>query len=106
MHILQNTQSRVVAGLSFGADGQTVVAGGSGGYDIWGPPADTAARLVAEPRRPGHEGGTGRAVCSIRPHPLGPPPPSFRKSSRPPRRLFRPARDRTLVVAPRTVPRP
>lgn len=33
--VLQNTMARAVAGLSFAADGQTLIAGGSGGYDLW-----------------------------------------------------------------------
>ncbi len=35
MRVLQNTQARQVGGLSFGPGGRTLVAGGSGGYDIW-----------------------------------------------------------------------
>lgn len=35
MRILQNTQSRPVGGVSFGFGGRILVAGGSGGYNIW-----------------------------------------------------------------------
>ena len=35
MRVLQNTLTRQVGGLSFGPGGRTLVAGGSGGYDIW-----------------------------------------------------------------------
>jgi WD40 repeat protein len=35
VRVLQNTQARQIGGLSFGPGGRTLVAGGSGGYDIW-----------------------------------------------------------------------
>lgn len=35
MRILQNTAQRQVHGVTFGSDGNTLVAGGSGGFDIW-----------------------------------------------------------------------
>ncbi len=35
MRLLQNTKARLVSGVSFGLGGRTLVAGGSGGYDIW-----------------------------------------------------------------------
>src|SRR4051812_33683035 len=35
VRVLQNTQARPVAGVSFGPGGRTLVAGGSGGYDVW-----------------------------------------------------------------------
>lgn len=35
MRLLQNTMERPVSGLSFGPAGLTLVAGGSGGYDVW-----------------------------------------------------------------------
>lgn len=35
MRILQNTATRPVAGVSFCHEGRTLVAGGSGGFDIW-----------------------------------------------------------------------
>lgn len=35
MRLLQNTIARPVAGVSFGPGGRTLVAGGSGGYDLW-----------------------------------------------------------------------
>jgi hypothetical protein len=34
VRILQNTSARPVAGVSFGPGGWTLVAGGSGGYDV------------------------------------------------------------------------
>jgi WD40 repeat protein len=35
VRILQNTSARPVTGVSFGPAGRTLVAGGSGGYDVW-----------------------------------------------------------------------
>jgi WD40 repeat protein len=35
MLILQNTVTRAVAGVCFGPDGRTLIAGGSGGFDVW-----------------------------------------------------------------------
>ena len=35
MRVLQNTRTRFVGGTSFGPGGRTIVAGGSGGYDVW-----------------------------------------------------------------------
>lgn len=35
MRLLQNTKARSVGGVSFGPGGRTLVAGGSGGYDVW-----------------------------------------------------------------------
>jgi len=35
MRLLQNTQTRPVLGVGFGPDGRTLVAGGSGGFDVW-----------------------------------------------------------------------
>lgn len=35
MRILQNTAPRVVAGVTFGPGGQTLIAGGSGGFNVW-----------------------------------------------------------------------
>ena len=35
MRVLQNTLARSVGGTSFGPGGRTLVAGGSGGYDVW-----------------------------------------------------------------------
>ncbi|HKB38669.1 MAG TPA: WD40 repeat domain-containing protein, partial [Gemmataceae bacterium] len=39
MRILQNTRERLVLGVGFGPDGRTLVAGGSGGFDVWDLPA-------------------------------------------------------------------
>jgi WD40 repeat protein len=39
MRILQNTALRQVYGLTFSADGTTLIAGGSGGFDVWNLPA-------------------------------------------------------------------
>jgi len=35
MRIFQNTVPRLVTGVSFGPGGRTLVAGGSGGFDVW-----------------------------------------------------------------------
>ena len=35
MRVLQNKAARPVTGVSFGPDGRTLVAGGSGGYNVW-----------------------------------------------------------------------
>jgi len=39
VRILQNTRERLVLGVGFGPDGRTLVAGGSGGFDVWDLPA-------------------------------------------------------------------
>src|SRR5215469_6981830 len=35
MRLLRNTKTRPISGVSFGPDGLTLVAGGSGGFDLW-----------------------------------------------------------------------
>jgi WD40 repeat protein len=35
MRVLQNTTQKQVRGVTFGSDGNTLIAGGSGGFDIW-----------------------------------------------------------------------
>jgi WD40 repeat protein len=35
MRSLQNTQTRPIPGMGFGPDGRKLVAGGSGGFDVW-----------------------------------------------------------------------
>jgi WD40 repeat protein len=35
VRLLRNTQAKSVSGVSFGPEGMTLVAGGSGGFDVW-----------------------------------------------------------------------
>jgi WD40 repeat protein len=50
MRLLQNTQTRPVIGVGFGPDGKTLVAGGSGGFDVWDLPAGHTFVAVPESR--------------------------------------------------------
>jgi hypothetical protein len=48
MRLLQNTLPQTVVGLGFGPDGRTLVAGGSGGFDVWNLSAGSHAFVTAQ----------------------------------------------------------
>jgi hypothetical protein len=49
MRLLQNTVARPVSGVSFGSEGSTLVAGGSGGFDVWNLAASSSTFIESHP---------------------------------------------------------